>query len=156
MLAPLQIIETTAQITAVIHFVVPREDIQAVMGPAIQEVLHVLAAQAIPPSGPVFCHHLRTDPKLFDFEVGVPTATRVHPEGRVIVGVLPSTTIAQTVYRGGYERLAAAWSEFDEMLKANGYSLGEDLWERYLVGPESGGDASAWLTELNRPISMRA
>jgi effector-binding domain-containing protein len=156
MLAQLQIIETAAQITAIIPIIVPREEIQIVMGPAIQEVLSVLAAQSIPPSGPVFTHHLRMDPKLFDFEVGVPTATRVRPEGRVIAGVLPSITIAQTVFRGGYEQLAEAWGEFDEMLKANGYSLGEDLWERYLVGPESGADSSAWLTELNRPISMRA
>jgi len=156
MLAPLQILETTAQITAIIHIIVPREEIQAVMGPAIREVFSVLAAQAIPPAGPVFTHHLRIGPQVFDFEVGVTTATRVRPEGRVVAGALPSTTIAQTVYRGGYEQLAAAWGEFDGMLKANGYSLGEDLWERYLAGPESGADTSAWLTELNRPISTRA
>jgi effector-binding domain-containing protein len=156
MLAPVQILEATPQITAIIRLVVPREEIRVVMGPAIQEVFRVLSAQSIPVVGPVFTHHLRTDPQLFDFEVGVPTATCVRAEGRVIAGVLPSTTTAQTEYCGGYEQLAAAWGEFDSMLRANGYTLGDDLWERYIVGPESGADSSAWLTELNRPISIRA
>ena len=46
-----KIVETEAQITAVIRLTVPRAEIQKVMGPAIQEVLSTVAAQKIAPAG---------------------------------------------------------------------------------------------------------
>ena len=83
MIEPPQITESTAQLTAVIRLTVPRSEIQKVMGPAIGEVLAAVAAQGIGPSGPVFSHHFKMDPAVFDFEVGVPVAKPVSPVGRV-------------------------------------------------------------------------
>jgi effector-binding domain-containing protein len=151
MLELLQIVETESQPVAVIHLVVPRTEVQTVMSGAIDEVHRVLAAQKITPESPVFTHHLRMDPLIFDFEVGVSVATPVQAMGRVLAGNLPATTVARTVYRGPYEQLGQAWGEFDALLAAQGYTLGEDLWECYLA-PGQGSDASALRTELNRPI----
>ena len=55
---------------------IPRAEIQKVMGPGYREVMAAVAAQGIAPVGPWFTHHLRMDPDTFDFEIGVPVASR--------------------------------------------------------------------------------
>jgi effector-binding domain-containing protein len=147
-----QLVETEAQLTAVVRLTIPRAEIQSVMGPAIVEVMAVIAAQGLAPAGPVFSHHLRMDPDTFDFEVGVPVTTLVSATGRVKASRLPATTVARTVYHGPYEGLASAWGEFSEWIAAEGHTSASDLWECYVAGPESSADPAAWRTELNRPL----
>lgn len=150
-----QIVQTTAQPAAVIRFTIPRDQIQQVMGPGIGELMSTLAAQGIAPAGPIYSHHFRMDPGMFDFELGVPVSAPVAPAGRVRPGELPATTVMRTVYHGPYEGLGAAWGEFTAMIEAQGQAPAENLWECYVVGPESGPDASKWRTELNRPLARK-
>ena len=147
-----QVTESADQLTAFIPLVVPRTEIQAVMGPAIREVYDALAAQRIAPAGPWFTHHLRRPTDTFDFEVCVPVSAPVTAAGRVKPGRWPAMKVARAVYCGPYEGLAAAWGEFCAWIEAVGYTPAPDLWERYVVGPESSPDPASWRTELNRPL----
>jgi len=147
-----QIIRTEARNTAVIHLIVPREEIQDVMGPAIDEVLAVIQAQGLSPDGPMFSYHLRRPTDTFDFEVGFPVAKQVPEAGRVKAGQLPAARVARTIYHGGYENLGAAWGDFLAWIEASGFVQREDLWECYISGPESSPDSATWNTELNRPL----
>lgn len=153
MIDPPRIAQVAAQRTAVIRLTIPRDQIQHVMGPAIGELMAAVAAQGIATTGAWFSHHLRIDPKTFDFEVGVPVASPVAPVGRVTPGELPAARVAQTVYHGGYEGLGIGWGELEKWIAAEGLSPAPGFWERYVVGPESGPDASGWRTELVRPLS---
>jgi effector-binding domain-containing protein len=146
------IVESEAQKAAVIHLTIPRSRIAEEMGPGFNELMSTLTAQGITPTGPWFSHHLRMDPAVFDFEIGVPVAADVTPSGRVKPGHLPATRVARTVYRGGYEGLGSAWGEFDAWLKSQGHTPAGDLWEVYMAGPETGPDSSKYRTELNRPL----
>jgi effector-binding domain-containing protein len=143
---------TNQQFTAVIHLTVPRPEIQDVMGPAIREVMATIAAQGIAPIGPVFSRHLKIDPEIFDFEVGVPVAKPVAAAGRVKPSSLPAARVARTVYRGPYEGLGAAWGEFERWLAAHGHTAAANLLEIYAAGPESSSDSKNWRTELIRPL----
>ena len=147
-----QILQTTVQPAAVIRFTIARAEIRNVMGPGFAELSAALAAQGIAPAGPWFSYHLRVDPEIFDFELGVPIAVPIAAVGRVKPGQLPAATVARTVYRGRYEGLIAAWTEFNAWIAAEGHTAGPDLWECYVKGPESGPDPETWLTELNRPL----
>jgi effector-binding domain-containing protein len=147
-----EITHASAQRTAVIRMTIPRAQMRDVMGPGCQELMATLAAQGIAPAGPLYTHHLRMDPEVFDFELGVPVTAPVRPAGRVQPGELPEATVARTVYRGPYEGLGAAWGEFEKWITATGHHSAPDLWERYVAGPESGQDPSQWRTELNRPL----
>ncbi len=147
-----QIVQTQAQSTAVIRLTVPRAEIQKVMGPAIGEVMGTLAAQGVKPAGPVFSHHFRMAPDVFDFEVGVPVNGPFAEVGRVKASQLPAATVARTIYRGGYEGLGAAWGEFGKWIATEGHQPAANLWERYLSGPESSPEPAKWQTELNRPL----
>ena len=147
-----EIVQTVAQRTAIIRLTIPRAEIRKVMGPSIGEVMAAVAAQGMTPAGPVFSHHLRMDPDVFDFEIGVPVAAAIARTGRVQPGELPAATVARTVYHGPYEGLGRAWGEFDAWIAAEGLTPAPDLWECYVSGPESGPDPAAWRTELNRPL----
>jgi hypothetical protein len=39
-------------------------------------------------------------------------------------------------------------------IDANGHTPRADLWERYLVGPETSDNPADWQTELNRPLAV--
>jgi len=123
------------------------------MDPALRELRNALASQSIKSTGPWFTHHLKIDPKLFDFRVCLPVAADLTLTGRVQPGQMSEMKIARTIYRGPYERLGAAWGEFGKWLKDHGHSAEDDFWERYLKGPEKGDDPAEWETELNRPIA---
>lgn len=152
MIEPPVITTCIAQQTAVIHMTIPRSEIQNVMGPALGELMQVLAAQGIKPTGPWLNHHLRMPSDSFDFELSMPVDKPVKPQGRVKPGQLAATKVARTVYRGPYEGLGGAWGEFGKWIASQGIKTGPNLWEVYLAGPESGPDPSKWQTQLNRPV----
>jgi hypothetical protein len=72
-----QITESTVQVAAVLHVIVPREAIRSVIGPGLAEVQAAVAAQGLTSAGPWFTHHLRMGPNVFDFEAVQPQQ-RVH------------------------------------------------------------------------------
>ncbi|HEY5546652.1 MAG TPA: GyrI-like domain-containing protein [Gemmatimonadaceae bacterium] len=147
-----EIVTTEPQRAAVIHLSIPRNKIQEEMGPGHNELMSALKAQGVAPAGPWFTHHLRMDPAVFDFEIGVPVAAEVKATGRVKPGVLPAAKVARTTYRGGYEGLGSAWGEFEAWIKKQGHAAAPDLWEVYAAGPETGNDPNLYRTELNRPL----
>jgi effector-binding domain-containing protein len=147
-----KITQTKVQHTAMIALTVPRNEIQKVMGPGIDEVKAAVAAQGITVTGPWLTHHLKMDPKVFDFEICVPVASQVTAKGRVKPGTLPASKVARTIYHGPYEGLGEAWGEFGAWIQAQGLKPAEDLWEVYVIDPGSESDPSKWQTELNRPL----
>ena len=152
MISSPQILRTDALLAAVIHIVTPRAEMLKVFEPAVGELMATLSAQGLEPAGAIFVHHMRMAPGVFDFELGVPVLKTVRESGRVKPGLLPAVKVARTVYSGAYDGLPAAWGAFSAWVKANGYQPEEDLWEHYLVGPQSTPDPNGWRTELNQPL----
>ena len=148
-----EVVESQEWRTAVIRIKVPRAEMMKVMGPAMREVKEAAAAQGVAAAGPLFSHHFRMDPEVFDFEVGVPVAEPVQSDGRLEAGTLPAMRVARTVYHGGYEGLGAAWGEFKKWIAEQKVQTRGDLWEVYVKGPESGNDPQEWQTELNWPLA---
>ena len=147
-----KVVNCPEQLTASIHLTVPRSEIRTVMGPGLREVNAALKAQGIGTSGPWLTHHLKMDPKVFDFEICLPVEKPVSAVGRVKPGKLPARKVARTVYHGDYEGLEKAWGELSAWVKAEGHKPAPDLWEVYTSGPEASSDPSAWRTELNQPL----
>jgi len=157
---PLAMIEQAAQITAVIHLRIARDQIQQEMPLAISEVLAELSRQGVKIVGPLFAHHLATSADDFDFNVGFPVGTTITVSGRVKPALLPAVTLVQTVYQGSYDGLFQAWRSFGqqvdielgEQLKQAGLVPDTTFWESYVLGPESDPDPMQWRTELNLPL----
>ena len=148
-----QIVKIEPKITATLHIVVPRSEIQSVMGAGIQEVLAAIAEQGLQPTGPLFTHHSRIDSTLFDFEIVVPISESIKPVGRVKPGEFRARTAARAIYRGPYEGLAKAWEEFKTWIADHEHFPASDIWETYLTGPHSSPDPKEWITELYQPLA---
>lgn len=147
-----QVIETTAQQVAAIHIETPRSEMQHVMGPGIGEAMAAAKAQGIGPVGPWFAHHLKMTSESFDFDICVPVSAPVTAVGRVKPWMRPALKVVRTVYHGPYEGLGDAWHEFGGWIKVNGLKTASDLYECYLVGPESSSSAADWRTALSRAL----
>ncbi len=147
-----KIVHTEAQEVAAVHIETPRSKIRDVMGSGIREAMAAANAQGIGPAGPWFAHHLRMTPEAFDFDICVPVTAPVAPVGRVKGWVRPAVTLVSTVYRGPYEGLGEAWHEFTRWIEANGHATEDDLYECYLVGPETSPDPATSRTELSGPV----
>lgn len=148
-----QIVQTTAQITAFIHLVVTREEMQQAFGPGIGELIATITAQGIAPVGPIFAHHSRGPTDTFDFKLSIATDRPVTASGRVQPGELSARRVARTIYHGPYEGLPEAWGEFMDWIEKDGHTTAPDLWECYVTHPDSEPDPANWRTELNRPLA---
>ncbi|MGZ5818640.1 MAG: GyrI-like domain-containing protein [Burkholderiaceae bacterium] len=147
-----QITQTVAQLTAVIHLTIPRDEIRHVMGPGLKELMSTIVEQGIAPAGPWFSHHLKKPSEIFDFEISVPVSAPVTAAGRVKPSRLPAAKVARTIYHGHYEGLGDAWGELMAWVKTNGHTPAENLWECYVTDPASNPDPATWRTELNCPL----
>ena len=148
-----KIVRTERLLTAVIRLTIPKNEIGRLMGPAMMEVMAAVGAQGVTPAGPMFAHHFRMDPAVWDFEVGVPVAKPISTAGRVIPGELAARKVVRAVYQGTYEGLGPAWGELIDWIADKGLTPAEDFWESYLAGPENNPDPSGFRTELNRPLA---
>jgi effector-binding domain-containing protein len=148
-----RIVQTDRLSAAVIRLTIPKNEIGRVMGPAMMEVMAAVSAQGLASAGPMFSHHFRIDPAVWDFEVGVPVAGAVSPVGRVKPGELPARRVVRAVYQGTYEGLGPAWGELIDWITAEGLEPAQDFWECYLAGPENNPDPAGFRTELNRPLA---
>jgi effector-binding domain-containing protein len=147
-----KVVETPAELVATIHIETPRLKMQQVMGPGIGEVMAAVKAQGIGPTGPWFAHHLKMTPDAFNFDICVPVSSPATVVGRVKPWQRPALRVVRTIYHGPYEGLGGAWHEFSGWIEANGHKTASDLYERYVVGPESSSDSASWRTELSRPV----
>lgn len=147
-----KIVDSPERLVAAVRLTIPKDQIQHEMGPAISEAMAAVAEQGVDVVGPWFCSHYQMDPNEWDFEVCVDVATQIAPQGRVRPWKLEASRVVQTNYRGPYEKLGEGWAEFEAWIAASGYVGTPNLFERYCVGPESGGDPSTYVTELNRPL----
>lgn len=153
MLGRLEVVETDTIPAAVIPIKIPKTEIRNVMGPAMQELMALVAAKGITPTGRIFSHHFIHDPERFEFEVGIPVRGAVRPVGRVRGGDLPARKVVRTIYTGGYEGLGAAWGEFTAAVEQTGHRTTEEFWEVYLTGPETGPEGSRYTTELVKVLA---
>jgi effector-binding domain-containing protein len=153
MISEPEIVDVPAQTVAYIHVTVPRAEIMQAMHAGLDELSAALKAQKVAPTGPWFTHHLRRPNETFDFRICFPVNSMVNHEGRVYGGEVAQARVVRTVYSGDYSGLPAAWGELMAWIENNSYETRADLWERYLVGPETTVRAEEWQTELNRPLA---
>ena len=128
--------------------------------PLIPEVFGWLAEQGVAPAGPPFFRYLVIDMAGdLDVEVGVPVATQVTANGRVLAGSFPAGRYATAVHTGPYDELGDATRQLLAWAKESGvvFQVREteaagDTWagraEFYLTSPDEEPDPQRWLTEL--------
>ncbi len=88
-----------------------------------------------------------------DMEVAVPVAVKVPAGSRVTGRKLPAVeSMACLVHQGPYEAIGASYNQMMQWIEANGYRINGPSREVYVRGPESGNDASGYITEIQTPV----
>ena len=151
-LDPPQIVDVPAFKVARIAITTPASEIRPAMHAGLRELRAALADQGVEPTGPWFTHHLKVPDQTFDFEICLPVAVDVKPEGRVAMGEIRAARTARTTYRGDYANLGEAWGQFMQWINTQGVVAAPDLWEVYTAGPEASPHPADWQTQLNRPL----
>jgi len=147
-----ELVNVSSRQIAYIHLTVPRDEIQNVMGPGIVELVGAITAQKLAITGPWFTHHLRRPTDSFDFKICFPISAAIIPSGRIESGVINAMSTVQTMYQGPYEGLGEAWGEFLAWIENANHQTGDDLYECYLLGPQTTEDSSLWRTQLSRQL----
>jgi effector-binding domain-containing protein len=119
------------------------------------DVFGYVCAQGVAPAGPpmMIYHDTEFRETDLDVEVAIPVASRL-PDGERVKGrELPAVpTMACVIHEGGYESIGATYGQAMAWIQANGYQMAGPCREVYLRGPESGEDASRYLTEIQLPV----
>jgi len=117
------------------------------LGGAFSEVVQVVAAQGLHPTGPPFARYrfLEEDGaqgtasgglKELDIEAGFPVSGGLAQAGRVEAAKLPGGHVATTLHVGSYDDLGAAYDAAQQFLTDEGYEVAGAPWECYLDEPE--------------------
>lgn len=148
-----QLVQTETLTLAKLYAKVPVSEISREMGKLVGELqAGILAQEGVSITGPWLTHHFQRPVEFFDFEVCFPVSKPVQPAGRIQPGEWPAMTVIRTIYQGPYQGLVPAWGEFMTWITESGHQITEDIWERYLIGPDSGVPPAEWRTELNRVL----
>jgi len=153
-----QVMETADQLTAFIPLVVPRAEIQAVMGPSNPRGISPPSRRKGSPRPGRGSPTTGGGPSdTFDFDVCVPVAHAVAATGRVKPGRLPSTKVARRSYSGPYEASLLPGASSCAWIEANGHTPPRaDLWECYVAGPESNPDPGHLAHGTQPPVGWLA
>ena len=144
--------EIPAQAVASVRDVIPTYgDLDQLFG----EVFAYLGQHRINPAGPPIgiYHDEGYREQDADVEIAVPVTDPV-PEGEwVKPRRLPAVDeMACLIHQGSYETIGGTYGQLMGWVEANGYRLSGPPREVYLRGPESGKDASGYVTEIQVPV----
>jgi len=124
----------------------------------IEEVFAWLAKQGIAPAGAPFIRYLVIDmAALLEIEVGVPIASALPGDGRIIAGVFPAGRYASLIYTGIDNGIQGNWAllkwgtenglAWDTWVTEKGDGWG-GRYESFLTNPNEEPDRAKWQTEV--------
>jgi len=125
------------------------------LGQLFGEMFAYLGQHRITPAGPPIgiYHDQEFCEQDADVEVAVPVAGSVPEGDRVKERELPAVEeMACIVHQGSYEAVGGTYGQLMAWIEANGYRMAGPVREVYVRGPESGGDPSTYVTEIQLPV----
>jgi effector-binding domain-containing protein len=138
---------------------VTMQNFGSVIDRSYPEVFGWLAARGIEPAGPPLIRYLVIDmAATLEVDIGVPVASRVEGDGRVVSDVLPAGRYAVLLNTGPYSDLILAnaalleWGAaqgliWDQWSTPQGDAFGSRV-ESYITDPRAEPDQSTWQTEV--------
>lgn len=139
-----------------VHDTVPMTALTDFFGKAYTMVDAELSQHGMKPTGPAlaFYHGMPTD--TIDIIAGFPIAEPITTTNGTIVKTLPGGPAITTIHTGTYDTLEQTYAELMKWLEEQELKTSDDMWEEYLVGPESELDATKWQTRIVFPLAAGA
>jgi effector-binding domain-containing protein len=159
MLSEPKLEQRDAQPYAAIRSTVTFQELSAKLPPLIDEVFGWLSNKGMAPVGAPMFRYLGGDMStMLEIDVGVPVATAVQGDDRVIADELPVGRYAVILHTGDYSGLASAHAALFEWGARNGIEWQDRVpgscdcygarLESYITDPTEQPDPSKWETEV--------
>ncbi len=128
-------------------------DLGEVMGREFGRIMAAMAAQGVSPSGGALTVYHGWTEDTVDAEIAFTIEGDFAPQEDVKPGMLPGGKAAFTVHVGPYDQIGAAYEAIQQHAEANGLTLADMMWERYLTDPTVEPDLSKHVTEVFWPLA---
>lgn len=147
-----ELVDATEQPTLGLREAVALAELPAFFDRAFRTVLSALAMQGTRPAGPAYARYRGRPAETVDVEAGFPVVAVVPGDGVVEAGALPGGRTVQADHIGSYDTLAQTYDAIESWMRTHRLTPGEEMWELYVVGPESDTDPAAWRTRVVWPV----
>jgi effector-binding domain-containing protein len=124
------------------------------IGQLFTKLFAELGQQGVKPGGPVLAIYYDAEhlDQGADVEVAVPVAAPFVGKDISARQLPGNETMACLIHQGSYDLFGQSYTGLMTWIEANGYHLAGPSREIYLRGPESGGDPSSYVTEIQVPV----
>jgi len=137
-----------------VHDVIPMDHMTEYFGRAFATAAAELGKQGAYPAGPpVALYHGAPVENAADVTAGFPVAQPVAPTDAAVVEVLPGGPAIEAIHTGSYDTLGETYAELTDWLMEQHLNTAEDMWEEYVVGPDTEPDPAKWQTRIVFPLA---
>ncbi|MCU1443667.1 MAG: AraC family transcriptional regulator [Cryobacterium sp.] len=140
--------------------VVQLTELSDFFGTAFDTAAAELSRQGSEPDGPPIALYTGDPSDTVDVTAGFPVkaavtvpAAAVESSPKFVVASLTGGKAIQTIHTGPYDTLDDTYAQIIEWLTDQKLAPQHEMWEEYLVGPDSGAEPSAWQTRIVFPLA---
>ena len=135
------------------HETVPMAALTDFFGRAFHAVGAELQRLYVAAQGPPLAIYHGTPTDTVDVVAGFPVGGPVDPAAPVAVTTLAGGPAVATIHTGSYDSMGETYGALTAWMSEHGLTPGTDMWEEYLVGPDSGTDPAGWQTRIVWPLA---
>lgn len=148
-----QHIELEPRVMVGVHDVIPMDHMTEYFGRAFATAAAELSRQGLFPAGPpVALYHGAPSENAADITAGFPVAEPLSPTPAAVLQSLPGGPAIVAVHSGPYDTLGQTYAELTEWMTEQNLKPAGDMWEEYLVGPDSEANPAKWQTRIVFPL----
>jgi effector-binding domain-containing protein len=133
--------------------VVALTELSDFFGTAFEAAAAELGRQGAHPAGPPIALYTGDPSDTVDVTAGYPVTDPVEAPPLLVVSHLAGGPAVQAIHTGNYDTLADTYAQIIEWLTEQKLTPTSQVWEEYLVGPDSGAAQSAWQTRIVFPVA---
>ena len=137
-----------------VHEVIPMSRLTEYFDRAFRTSAAELGRMGAHPSGPpIALYHGAPTDAAVDVTAGFPVVDDVSATRAVEVVHLPSGPAVETFHVGPYETMTETYAAVTDWIAEQKLTVAGDMWEEYLVGPDSEPDPANWRTRIVFPLA---
>ncbi|HSP75855.1 MAG TPA: GyrI-like domain-containing protein [Cryobacterium sp.] len=136
-----------------VHETPRMDELTEFMGRALGTAATAIDKQGAHPAGPPISMYHGSPTDIVDITAGFPVAQPVTPTPGVVIETLPGGPAIEAIHTGPYDTLTETYAELTTWVAEQKLNLSPDMWEEYVVGPDTEPDPAKWQTRIVFPLS---
>jgi effector-binding domain-containing protein len=136
-----------------VHEVIPLNAMIEFFDRAFTGAFAELTNHGASPVGPPIALYHGAPTDTVDVTAGFPVAQPWSQSSGIVAVSLPGGAAIETTHVGPYDTMTETYQQLTEWMKAQKLIPAVDMWEEYLVGPDTEPDPAKWRTRIVYPLA---